>query len=62
MQLREALIQMSPSLHLQRAAHAEICKLDAEIVELRAQLALLCKTASTDSDTLDGDTAVGCSD
>lgn len=34
MNVRDALIQQSPSLALQRAAAAEIARLDAEIVRL----------------------------
>jgi hypothetical protein len=36
MQLREALVQRSPSLLLQRAASDEIARLDAKIAKLEA--------------------------
>jgi hypothetical protein len=46
MELREALIRQSPSLELQRAAQAEIARLDAvvmlltkEVQELQSELA-----------------------
>lgn len=38
MQLRQALIQQSPSLALQRAAMDEISRLDAIIIELENEL------------------------
>lgn len=37
MKLREALIRQAPSLVLMREAHAEICRLDAEIARLRGE-------------------------
>ena len=42
MKLREALIQQSPSLGLQRGAQTEIARLDASLAAAEAQL-LLCK-------------------
>jgi len=40
MNLRDALISQAPSLALQRAAQAEIARLDAEIVRLTEDLRL----------------------
>lgn len=46
MNLREALIQQSPSLALQRAASDEIARLDAEVRHLREALMLALRAGS----------------
>ena len=41
MNLRQALIEQAPSLTLQRAAQAEIARLDAELIRMAHDLACL---------------------
>lgn len=41
MKLREALIAQAPSLELQRAAQAEIARLDGLVTQLEEEVALL---------------------
>lgn len=46
MNLRQALIEQAPSLTLQRAAQAEIARLDAELIRMAHDLACLRHQAS----------------
>lgn len=47
MKIRQALIEQAPSLELQRAAAAEIARLDAALADAERRLALLARPVHT---------------